>query len=319
MPPLWLSWGMTHTETPPAAPEGQPVSILCRDGFTLGGHLWRTADLTPSGSVLINCATGVLSRYYHRYARFLAGQGFDVLTYDYRGIGLSRPTRLRGSGIRWYHWGTLDCDAALRLLDQRHRAGPLMLVGHSIGGFLPGLAEAAPRIDRILTMGAQYAWCGDYARRKRPGLLLKWHLAMPLLTALYGYFPGRRLGWLEDLPAGVANEWSFRGPRFERSHPPAERAEILRRMAEVRAPLLAVTMADDEFGTVPAITRTLAYYRGAERTMVRLSPADYGRDRIGHFALFHDSHADGFWADSLRWLRTGENPWPQQSTPVIGG
>ncbi|GAB3121677.1 alpha/beta hydrolase family protein [Novispirillum itersonii] len=310
---------MTQTATPPAAVEGQPVGIPCRDGVTLGGHLFRTADLTPSGSILINCATGVLARYYHRYARFLAGHGFDVLTYDYRGIGLSRPARLRGSGIRWDHWGTLDCDAALRFLDSQHRGGPLMLVGHSIGGFLPGLAPAASRLDRILTMGAQYAWCGDYAADKRAGLLLKWHLAMPLLTLLYGYFPGRRLGWLEDLPAGVARDWSFRGRRFERSHPPADRPGVLASMAAVTAPLLAVTMADDEFGTVPAITRTLAYYRGAERTMVRLSPADYGRDRIGHFTLFHDSHAAGFWADTLRWLRDGHNPWPQHSTAVIGG
>lgn len=309
---------MTQTATSPAAVEGQPVGLFCRDGFRLGGHLWRTADLTPSGSILINCATGVQARYYHRYARFLAQHGFDVLTYDYRGIGLSRPARLRGSGIRWHHWGTLDCDAALRFLAGQHRAGPLMLVGHSIGGFLVGLAESAPCLDRILTMGAQYAWCGDYAPDRRAGLLLKWHLVMPLLTAVCGYFPGRRLGWLEDLPAGVAHEWSFRGPRFERSHPKAQRPAVLASMAAVRARLLAVTMADDEFGTVPAIRRTLAYYRGAERTLVRLTPADYGREQIGHFALFHDSHAAGFWADSLRWLRDGQNPWPQHSTAVSG-
>ena len=43
-----------------------------------------------------------------------------------------------------------------------------------------------------------------------------------------------------------------------------------------------------------------------------LRPADYGRDRIGHFALFHDSHAAGFWRDSLHWLREGANPWPER-------
>jgi predicted alpha/beta hydrolase len=190
------------------------------------------------------------------------------------------------------------------------------VVGHSIGGFLPGLAESAPLIDRMLTVGAQYAWWWDYAPRQRLGLFLKWHIAMPAATALCGYFPGRKLGWLEDLPAGVANEWSFRGPRFERSHPPDERSDVLARMSAVTAPILAISMSDDEFGTVPAIRRTLRYYTNAPRTAVALEPEDYGLARIGHFDLFHDRHASGFWLDTLLWLRDGENPWPER---VIGG
>jgi predicted alpha/beta hydrolase len=133
---------------------------------------------------------------------------------------------------------------------------------------------------------------------------------MPALTAVHGYFPGRRLGWLEDLPAGVAREWSFRGPRFERSHPPAERQATLDRMAAVSAPILAVAVSDDELGTLAAIRRTLGYYAGADRTAVLLRPSDYGSDAIGHFGLFHDSHASGFWRDTLPWLRDGRNPWP---------
>lgn len=293
--------------------EAEPVGIACADGLVLHGHLWPARG-AMHGRVLVNPATGVLARYYHRYARFLAAHGFEALTYDYRGIGLSRPARLRGCRHRWRDWGELDCDAALRFLHARRPAAPLLVVGHSIGGFLPGLAASGRLIGRMLTMGAQYAWLGDYARERRLGLVLKWHLAMPALTALCGYFPGRRLGWLEDLPAGVANEWSFRRPRFELSHPPAARAAVLARMAAVGAPILAVAMRDDEFGTLPALRRALAYYSGAARTIVALSPADYGRGAIGHFQLFHASHADGFWRDTLRWLRDGENPWPMRTT-----
>lgn len=288
---------------------GRAVEIPCRDGVKLGGHLWRALDGGVAGTVIINPATGVLARYYHRYARFLVRHGFDVLTYDYRGIGASRPESLRRCGYRWRDWGELDFDAAVRFTQERQTAGPLLVVGHSVGGFLPGLAETAPLIDRMLTVGAQYAWWGDYAPRQRLSLFLKWHLAMPAATALYGYFPGRRLGWLEDLPAGVANEWSFRGPRFERSHPRAERQAVLARMEAVTAPILAVVVSDDELGTVPAIRRTLGYYTHAPRKVVVLKPSDYGREAIGHFNLFHDSHAAGFWTDTLQWLKGGSNPW----------
>ncbi|NPD14922.1 alpha/beta fold hydrolase [Xinfangfangia sp. D13-10-4-6] len=293
-------------------PPNAPVTLQCADGVSLHGHLWP-ARAMREGRVIINPATGVLAQYYHRYAAFLAMHGFDVLTWDYRGIGLSRPADLRGCGYRWQDWGTQDFAAALTFMAGR-RGGPLIVVGHSIGGFLPGLAAGAEQIDRLLTIGAQYAWWGDYAPRRRLALLLKWHIAMPVLAALCGYFPGRRLGWLEDLPAGVAHEWAFRRMRFELSHPVAERSEVTRRMASVRADILAVGVSDDELGTPPAIRRTLGYYTGADRTAVLLHPADYGRQSIGHFNLFHDSHARSFWRETLTWLRDGQNPWPDRVT-----
>lgn len=291
------------------------IELRCRDGVALGGHFWPGSEGRPAGSVLINPATGVPARYYHRYARFLAGHGFDVLTFDYRGIGLSRPAKLRGCSYSWRDWGEQDVEAALSFMVARAPSVPLLVVGHSIGGFLPGLAPGGARIARMLTVGAQYAWWRDYAPTRRLPLFLKWHVAMPLATALYGYFPGRRLDWLEDLPAGVAYEWAFRGPRFERSHPRRERADAIARMTRVTAPILAVSVADDEFGTVPALRRTLRYYTSAPRTLVRIDPIDYGRAAIGHFELFHDRHAADFWLDTLIWLRDGRNPWPEQ---VVG-
>jgi len=292
--------------------EGEPVDIRCRDGVLLRGHLWRSAGAPHGGSVVINAATGVLARYYHRYARFLAEHGFDVLTYDYRGIGLSRPESLRGCDYRWRDWGELDFDAALAFLHARDRTQPLFVVGHSIGGFLPGLAENAGLVTRMLTVGAQYAYWRDYASAQRMRLLWKWHVVMPALTAAFGYFPGKRLGWLEDLPAGVANEWSFRGPRMERSHPASDREAVIARFDTVRASILAVTITDDEIGTVPAVRRALRYYRRAEARQVVLTPLDLGYDAIGHFSLFHARHATGFWLDTLLWLREAINPWPRR-------
>jgi predicted alpha/beta hydrolase len=297
----------------PATQSGTPITITCQDKVVLGGHLWRTQAATCLGLVVINAATGVLARYYHYYARFLTAAGFDVLTYDYRGIGNSRPRSLRGCGYRWRDWGQLDFDAAIRFADQHRRSDPLLVVGHSVGGFLPGLAESGPLVDRMLTVGAQYAYWPDYAPDRRLSLLLKWHIAMPAITLVFGYFPGRRLGWLEDLPAGVANEWSFKRARTERSYPSSSRAAVLQCFASFRAPILAIVVSDDELGTAQAIRRTLTYYSGSDRSEVLVSPHTYNVDSIGHFGLFHARFANTFWADTLCWLRDGINPW---SKPV---
>jgi predicted alpha/beta hydrolase len=294
----------------------EPVAITCDDGVVLGGHLWHAQGDPQAGSIIVNCATGVPARYYHRYARFVAGHGYEVLTYDYRGIGTSRPARLRGCGYRWREWGTCDFEVALRFMHTRRPGAKIAVVGHSIGGFLPGLAQSAPLITRMLTVGAQYAWWGDYAASARLRLFAKWHVAMPALTAILGYFPGRSLGWLEDLPARVANEWSFRRRRFEDSFPRAERQALRDQMAAVTAPILAISLTDDEIGTAAAVRRTLGYYTGADRIIVQVQPSNFGRDAIGHFALFHDSYAETFWTGTLQWLRDGHDPWPDLSAPV---
>jgi predicted alpha/beta hydrolase len=289
--------------------ECRPVALVGRDGYALSAQLWLP-NASERGSVIVSNATGVLARYYARYAAFLAEQGYAVLTYDYRGIGGSRPASLRGARMRWRDWGDHDFDAAVRWLRQRDPQGLLVAVGHSIGGFLPGFAAAAVQVDRFLSVGAQYAYFRDYAARHRLRMQWKWHVAMPTLTALYGYFPGRRLGWLEDLPAGVANEWAFRRARMERNYPAPERAGVLARFAAVRAPILALGMSDDEYATPVAIDRGLAYYRNSPRQRVLLTPAELGRERVGHFDLFHDRHRQGFWRASLEWIAEGRHGWP---------
>ncbi|MCJ0974171.1 alpha/beta fold hydrolase [Pseudomonas sp. PS1] len=284
------------------------VSITCRDGYALSAQLWQPFG-EPRGAVIVSSATGVLARYYAHYARFLGDHGYQVLTYDYRGIGGSRPASLRGADIRWRDWGDLDFDAVVRWMRQRNPDGPLIAVGHSIGGFLPGFASAATEVDRFLSVGAQYAFWRDYAPAHRWRMFVRWHLFMPAMTALCGYFPGRRLGWLEDLPAGVAREWAFRRAALEQSYPAHEKDEVLRRFAAIRAPILALSLSDDEYGTAPAITRGLRYYCNSHREHVRLTPEALGAARVGHFDLFRERYRESVWQATLEWIGGGINPW----------
>lgn len=304
MPPLEATGGRDEAITiPPTDSDPSRPPLI--------GRCWlpaRTAEV--AGVVIVNPATGVAARFYHAYAGFLAEHGLRVITYDYDGIGESRRARPRDSRVTWRDWGERDFDAVVGWARRRFPDHPLMVVGHSFGGFLPGFAAGATEVERILTVGAQYAYWRDYAPDRRLGLLLKWHVAMPAITAALGHLPGRRLGWLEDLPAGVAYEWAFRGARMEASHPPADRPGILARFAAVRAPILAVGVTDDEYGTLDALDRALGYYEGAPRSRVMLSPIELGFDAVGHFDLFRSRHRDGFWTATLSWLRDGVNPWP---------
>ncbi len=305
----WHALDTSIREGSPLATAPETISIQCDDGAILRGHFWHSS-MPTHGCVIINSATGVQATYYHRYALFLAANGFNVVTYDYRGIGLSRPPELKRVQYRWGDWGEFDFDAVLRETIDRG-AGPIHVVGHSIGGVLPGLTRRSSIVQRILTVGAQYAWWGDYTSSQRFKLFCKWHVAMPAITALFGYFPGKRLGWLEDLPGGVAYDWSFRRKKFEDSYPWLRRQSIVNTFNAARSQILAVTVTDDPYAPPRAVLRTLAYFKGADRTVVQLRPDQFGVRRIGHFDLFHSRHCDGFWRSSLDWLQTGVNPWQE--------
>ncbi|MGH7120359.1 MAG: alpha/beta hydrolase family protein [Acetobacteraceae bacterium] len=306
--------GSTEIEDTADAPA--PFTLQAEDGFLIKGFCWRHARNAHNTQpvVVINPATSVRCRYYSRFAAFLFRHGLDVITYDYRGIGESRPQRLRGFNAHWIDWGYLDFEAALQFARLSFHDQPVDVVAHSVGGLVLGFAPSNDRIRRVVTVGAQYAYWPDYAEGHKLRMLAKWHVAMPLITMLFGYFPGRRLGWLEDTPSGVVRDWAVSHERFEdtwRHHALAhyrDAAELVRQFSALNAPILALSITDDEFGTVPAIERLLAYFDHSPRTHLRISPQSIGETAIGHFGFFNSRLEQKLWQIPLEWLKSGRLP-----------
>jgi predicted alpha/beta hydrolase len=286
----------------------QAIQIITTDGYRLQANLWHLPQTSSHSPVaIINSATSVRCRYYDRFAQALHARGCTVLTYDYRGIGDSKYGSLRCLAAGWLDWGQSDFEAVLQYVHARFCNSPIYVVGHSIGGFLIGLAPSSHLVKRIFTMGAQYAYWRDYARRSRASMFLQWHVAMPLLTKVFGFVPARRLGWMEDTPKGVAMDWSGMGSQFELSigrkygKTVAENSVLPARFAQVKAPLLALGVSD----TPAALDRVLDYYSGCERYHLRISPASIEHEKIGHFAFFHSRFIDSLWPIAFDWLFEG--------------
>ncbi len=301
----------------PSEAQKAPISfcVEATDGYCIRGQYWRHPEASeqPRAVVIINPATSVCARYYARFAEYLFQYDLDAIIYDYRGIGESRPGTLRGFRASWLDWGHLDFDAVLRFANRSFAGQPIHVVAHSVGGFVIGLAPSNHLIQRIFTVGAQYAHWRDYAKGQRFKMIMKWHIVMPLLTVLFGYFPGKRLGWLEDTPKGVVRDWGRSQRKIEKTcehgylaveH--ADRQALVEQFRAVTAPTLAVGLSDDEFGTIEAIERLLAYFKNSPKTHLRLSPEMFGVSDIGHFAFFHSRFEHLLWHIPLEWLRTGK-------------
>ena len=299
----------------PSPASGEPFQETAADGYRLGGFIWRHGVPDPTRPVvIINAATSVRCRHYSRFADYLFANGFDVITYDYRGIGESRPASLKGLRASWSDWGGLDFEAMLKRAQREFAGQPIDVVGHSFGGCAVGLAASGRSIRRVVTVGAQFAYWRDYAAAHRWRMFGRWHVIMPLLTLLYGYFPGKRLGWLEDTPAGVVRDWSMPTPRYERR--PSGQDQHVANFAAVNAQLLAISISDDPYGTIPAIERLLAYFTGSDRTHWRITPEDIGQKEVGHFAFFRSECQATLWPIALSWLQTGELPPDTPGRPV---
>lgn len=274
-----------------------PVQLDTPGHGRIAAHVFEPpAGTTVTRQVVIAVAMGVMQDRYAAFAAWLATQGVRVLTFDYRGQGASLPLtgngRLRRVRATLSDWRD-DYEAATHYLHAQAPELPLLLMGHSLGAQLPGWFERTDHISGLLSVASGSGYWRDNAPALRPRALLMWHAMVPLLTPLWGYFPGRRLGAVGDLPAGVIRQWRrwCLHPRYSA----AEGAPALARYASVRYPILALSVTDDEMMTLRATQSLLGLYAGAPRCIERVDPADFGLTRIGHLGWFNPRHEATLW------------------------
>src|SRR5690606_14560318 len=140
------------------------------------------------------------------FCRFLAANGFIVLSYDYRGVGGSRGKSLRGMPASLMDWGQLDMKAAISYAIDNHSQLPCILIGHSIGTQLIGFAENNNHLRAVIGIGSSTGTWWKMKRGFSVSAFLLWYVINPVLTPLFGYAPLKRLRIMEDLPRNVINQ-----------------------------------------------------------------------------------------------------------------
>jgi predicted alpha/beta hydrolase len=288
-----------RTTAPPEHGIDPTLRLPATDGYPLAATLYQPAAGSLDAAVVISSATAVRRGYYDPFARYLAGRGFAVLTYDYRGIGDSRPASLRGFRARLLDWGERDLAGVLDWAALQLRPARLLMVGHSVGGQLLGLAESARRVDGLLAVAAQSGYWGHWSGAARWQAALRWHLLMPALSRAFGYLPGWT-GIKEDLPDGVAREWAAwcRRREYLLTGHPERRAGFDR----FDRPILSYGFSDDPYAPRPAIEGLLAFYRNTPATHREIAPRDLGVPAIGHFGFFREAVGAALWPQVTDWL-----------------
>ena len=280
-----------------APTQSEAVSIPAADGFALSATRYEPAANPTRTLVVVNSATAVPQRYYRAFATFLAEQGYTAITYDYRGIGGSRPRSLRGFKAGARDWALLDMAGVIDWAYTTYRPERLFAIGHSYGGQTTGLLPNSDRIDALVTSSSQSGYWRLQGGNQKVSVALHVHITLPLLATLFGYVPWSRFSSAEDLPREFALEWAAwcRRPGYLLD----DRTLPLERFAQFRAPVLALSFADDTWGTRQAVDAMMrAYPRVSRRHIV---PAEVGLRAIGHFGFFRSQSA-ALWPEIIAWL-----------------
>jgi predicted alpha/beta hydrolase len=271
-------------------------SLPARDGYRLAVSSYRPA--APRYRLLLNSATGIGQRFYQHFASHAAQQGVWVYTYDYRGIAGSLDRDWQGAPPRMADWGTLDLAS---LLDHLPDDLPLALLGHSVGGQIPGLADNAKRIQALLGIAAQSGYWRLWPAAKQLRLALNWYALVPVATRVFGQLPSWLLGG-EALPREVALEWArwCRTPAYLST---ADGQPLRPHFADVRVPARFITISDDQAVAPERAVRELAsFYTAASVELQSIAPQDWGLRKLEHFGFFRRDTPTLLWDQQLQWL-----------------
>lgn len=278
----------------------EQITLIAADGVRIAGRVYEAQGLVE-GSVVIGGAMGVRQDFYAPFAQWLAAQGWRVTTFDYRGSGDSAPPSLKGFEADLFDW-TRDYDAAIEHAHAGLPGAPLYLLGHSLGAQLPGLLASQDKVHGLLSVAAGSGYWRENAPQLKRIVLWFWFVMVPIATRLCGYFPGRKLRMVGDLPAGVIYQWRrwCLNPRYSVG---AEGELARAAYARARFPVLALSIADDELMTLKGTHSLVALYENAPRQVERIAPAELALRRIGHFGPFRSEQEGKLWPRMAQFLR----------------
>jgi len=276
-------------------------TIWTSDGYPLSVTGYTHADSSLDAVLLINSALGVRQEYYRPFAQFMADKGYMAITYDYRGIGRSLSGHIKDAAISMLLWGTHDLTSFLDWIGDNYPQHRIQCVGHSVGAQLIGLAHNNHKIERVLSVGGQVGYWRFWQGLDRVKSWLNFFILIPILTQIYGYFPGSILGSC-DIPAGVIREWArwCRNPNFIVD---ADGNPIRQYFSAYRGRMLLYSFNDDTlFAPSKAVDELASYYSNASKKRCHIDPNDIGRQPIGHFGFFRTAFRQSLWEDAAAWF-----------------
>ncbi len=260
------------------------INIKTDDNYSLAVHIFEPQNHNRK-ILLINSATGVKQQIYFSFAQFFSEQGFTVFTYDYRGIGLSKPDRMKGFEASMRIWGTKDYKALTNYIKTNFSDCQKFCLGHSVGALILGMNEDSEMFDEFIFVGTQNAFVGNLKFKTKIEAYLGFGIAQPLSTKLLGYFPADWFGLGESLPSGSAFDWRTLILNKKSTNKLLEKSEDFSR--NLTQKVFVVRAEDDAWLTEKGVKSLLQdTYPNLKPTYRLIKTSESEKNEIGHINFF---------------------------------
>ena len=254
-------------------------------------------------AIVISSATGVLQKYYSKFANYFALKGFTVYTFDYSGIGNSihnlKALKEYQGNLR--SWGSNDQSAVVALAKKENKKASITLITHSIGGQLLGFNSNYHLIDSSILIASQSGYWKYFNGIHLPKMWLLWHVIIPILTPIFGYFPSKKMGLFENLPKNVVYEWASWGKQEKYMMHFQNKKEYYFDLLKI--PILSLSFSGDHFAPRKTVDWLSSQYKNGKIERVHHHITEKERE-VKHFGFFKSAFKDPFWGNTLQWILT---------------
>ncbi len=258
------------------------------------------AQSNPIGIIVFASAMGVKQRYYRHYTNYLASKGYIVYTFDYSDIGDSLNGSIRKSKITVFDWID-DIKIVTNWIFENHRNGPdfpFYYLTHSLGGQLFGFLETQNKFKALVGITSQNGYWRFYKTKFR--YFMFWYFAMIPVTKLFGYFPGKKLGFGENLPSNVAKKWKKWCTSRNYFFDDADYNEK-QQYKQYSGPILTLSFDDDPWATKEATDDLYERYSSAKRDHKHILVKETSLSSIGHVGFFRPISKE-LWDITTDWI-----------------
>ena len=260
------------------------IDIITKDHYSLAAHLFEP-QISNQKVLLINSATGVKQQIYFSVAQFFADHGFTVITYDYRGIGLSKPDKMRGFEASMRVWGTTDYKSLTDYIKSNFEDYKKYCLGHSVGALILGMNPDSEIFEEFIFVGTQNAFVGNLRLKTKIEAYLGFGIVQPLFTVLLGYFPASWFGLGESLPSGSAFDWRILILNKKSTNNLLEKSADFSK--KLRQKVLVIWAEDDAWLTEKGVKSLLENtYANLRPTYRHIYTSESEKGEIGHVNFF---------------------------------
>ena len=267
-----------------------PITITCKDGYILQGTFYPKQKQHDALPIVLSPATGILQRFYQPFAEWLAAQGYDVLSFDFRGIGESLHGKVSESAATIQDWGTYDLPAAIDTLRQKTGSDKVYVIGHSAGGQLLGLAYNHDKVEKVIAVAGSSGYVKGLSGKSRFLGPLMFNVIFPISSLIKGYGATQFIGMGENLPKGVAKQWADFCNAGGYVTSAIGKTIHTHYHDEIRTPITSIHATDDEIATLANVKDFLRTFPNTKTEIITLQPQDYGHKAIGHMLMFRPKH-----------------------------